>query len=138
MRDVATRRYPVHFQSYPALLADPKRTIEATLEWIGAGDVEAALAAVAPDLHHQRENELDDRELFPEGIDGGHLAAFDALFEAVHATRSLDPDLVRRLNATNDALLPFFLEQQATLRERALGADLDALDLAEPTGRGPR
>src|SRR5262249_3831346 len=40
LRDIVTRGYPFHLQSYSALLANPRPVMEKTLTWIGDPDAD--------------------------------------------------------------------------------------------------
>ncbi|HEY4119018.1 MAG TPA: hypothetical protein VGM56_14230 [Byssovorax sp.] len=52
LRDVRTRRYAIHVQTYASLLADPERVVRETMKWLGHGDAKAALAKVKPERRH--------------------------------------------------------------------------------------
>ena len=99
VRDTATRRYPVHLVSYAHLLANKEHEIAEVLGWIGEGDVEAATAAVRPELQTQRAVEVETRVL-----DADAIQLFDDLYEAIHEERLLRPALIRRMNALYNRL----------------------------------
>ncbi|MCB9703397.1 MAG: hypothetical protein H6711_16010 [Myxococcales bacterium] len=121
IRDVATRRYPLHMISYEALVADPAREIAAVLGWIGEGDLEAASAAVrgrppaaaAP-------NHDDDARALAGDLDPGLLALFDELHDHIHRQRPLSAALVDRLNQADAALRPRLLAHNAGIRQAAV------------------
>jgi hypothetical protein len=92
IRDVATRRYRFHVQTYESLLADPEGSLAKVLEWLGGGDLRAACAAVAPELQSQRER--------CGGSDCEFAEALDELYDVVHHKRSLSKSFVEQLNAT--------------------------------------
>lgn len=104
VRDLATRRYPIHVTAYDRLLDDPVREIREVLSWIGAGDPEAAIAAVRP----QRRTQGTGNRVGPVSseLDGAHLAVFDALYERVRHGEPLSAAFVDELNATDRALRP--------------------------------
>jgi len=117
LRDLATRRYPAHVQSYQALLDDPERTIAEILSWIGCGDRTAAIAAV----HTTRPDRPQPPPIdLPDGLDPAHLAAFDALYEQIHRGRPLTPTFIAHLNTIDTALRPLLLAHNARLRRAAL------------------
>lgn len=116
LRDVATRRYPVHFISYGRLLEDPERQISAVFDWLGVGDAKAALAAVRP---RSPAPAVADAEL-PPGLDHSHIATFDALYDHIHTGAPLSPAFVRRLNETDSVLRPRLLAHNARLKEAAV------------------
>ena len=142
LRDVATRRYPVHLQSYDGLLDDPATVLQRTFEWLGFGDAEAAQRAVEPERRTQRA-EPDEPE--PESLDPSVVAVFDRLYAVVHASEPITPDLLQALNHTHATLGPRIAEQQravaraqrrrrAHARAEADDAELDELDeLEQPT-----
>jgi hypothetical protein len=100
VRDTATRRYPVHLVSYAYLLAHKEQEIAAILDWFGEGDVEAAVAAVRPELQTQR----SPGDLRSEVLDADAIQLLDDLYEAIHEERVLRPALIQRMNALHDRL----------------------------------
>lgn len=116
LRDVATRRYPVHLQSYDGLLDDPQAVLTRTFEWLGIGDAAKALSVVDPGRRTQREQpgQEDPERLGPEVT-----AVFDRLYETVHANEPVGADLLAALNATQVELGPRIAEQQRAIN-RAL------------------
>ncbi|MCA9566449.1 MAG: hypothetical protein KC656_01360 [Myxococcales bacterium] len=54
VRDIATRRYAVNLASYDAMLRDPEALITRVFDWIGEGDVQAAMRAIEPGLRTQK------------------------------------------------------------------------------------
>jgi hypothetical protein len=112
IRDVAMRRYAVHFQSWPATLRDPKTVIPSVLDWLRPAlpkdavlDVEAAVAIVKPKLSTCSEPPDVDCEL-PQSV----TKVFDALFEAIDAGHGLPAELVASMNETHERLEPHFVE----------------------------
>ncbi len=113
IRDVALRRYPVHFQSWPATLRSPDTVIPEVLSWLGealpsgsrALDVEAAVAIVDPTQATCADPPHIDHDL-PEAAP----EVFDAIFEAIDAGHGLEAELVERMNATHERLEPYFID----------------------------
>jgi len=102
--DIVTRRYPFYMVAYDSVLQAPDVTLRSVFEWLGEGDVEAAIKEVQPALRTQNEvsddeTNLDYLELEPEVIE-----VFDSLYELVREQRPLDQSLVDLLNQTNQAL----------------------------------
>ncbi len=119
VRDIVTRRYRVHVQSYDGLLRDPKSVIEDTLSWIGMDeiDVGAAVAAVKPD---NRTQARDDDGPLPEGVSQAVRDAFDLLHRTVDERAPLTGALVGQLNQAQTELAPRIqAAQQAVSRARA-------------------
>jgi hypothetical protein len=114
IRDLATRRYPVHVTSYGRLLADPEREIREVLGWVGAGDVEAACEVVNPARQTQRADAPT-----PEGVDPAHAAVFDELYAHVDQARALSPAFIAKLNETDEELRKQILEYQARAKIQA-------------------
>jgi hypothetical protein len=106
VRDIVTRRYRVHVQSYDGLLDDPEPVIADTLKWLGQGDLAAAVAAVRPANRTQRAPE-DDGEIDPELAE-----VFDDLYDTVHRHRPITGSFVQKLNATHAQLGPRLVEQR--------------------------
>jgi hypothetical protein len=113
VRDLFTRRYAVHVQSYDGLLRDPESVIRRVLAWIDDpdADVEAAVAAVRP------EHRTQERPEVPE-VDPGVAEALDFLHDTVDSGAGLDRGVIERLNRTNERLAPL-IEQD---RKRVLEA----------------
>lgn len=114
IRDLATRRYPFHFQSYRQLVADPERVLVEVFGWLGDGDVSAAARAVDPALH--RNHTLDHHEGAPD-LPPGCLEAFDTLYDTIDRGQALTPQLVAWLNDVQQSLRPMFLENRAAVQK---------------------
>ena len=102
IRDIATRRYPVHLTTYHRMLAEPDAEIRKVFKWLGRGDADAAAAVVDRELRTQDQQELPDADtaLEPEVI-----ATMDELYETAHEERALTEDLVQRLNAHQQTMV---------------------------------
>ncbi len=113
MRDLLTRRYSVHVQSYDGLLADPRDAIGKVMKWIGDpdADTEAAIAAVRPGNRTQHRPDVD-------GVPDEHAKVFDALYEAIDQEHGLPRSLMPTLNKTAAALAPMVHKH----RQRAMAA----------------
>lgn len=120
VRDVAIRRYPVHFQAYPALLEQPRQVLRRTFDWLGTGDPEAALRVVDPSL--QRSGRGGAHDVDAPAVSSRCLRTFDRLYEATRAEASLDDGLIRELNECHEELRPFFLAYQLGLQRDLLRA----------------
>ena len=127
VRDIVTRRYPVHVQSYAGLLAEPDRVVRQVLAWIGHGDPEAAVRAVKPE--NRTQDSPASTSLEPEVAE-----VFDLFHQALHERRPLNAAFIELLNETNRVLAPRIAEaQRAVLRDqrrRQLRAQQD--DPGEP------
>jgi hypothetical protein len=126
VRDIVTRRYRVHVQSYDGLLRDPAQVIAETLTWIGDGDVEKAVAAVKPKNRTQSREE----EAAKPGVElsDKEQEAFDLLYTTVDERRSLTAELIGRLNETQIALAPRIREAQQAVTQ----------DMQRRRGKHPR
>ncbi|MEX1365448.1 MAG: hypothetical protein AB1Z98_20140 [Nannocystaceae bacterium] len=107
VRDLMTRRYPIHVQSYDGLLADPEAVITKVLKWIGDPDVDPkpAIAAVRPGNRTQHRPAVDE---VPPAL----AETFDALYEAIDGQIGIPRPLLEKLNATHRELGPRVLEQR--------------------------
>ncbi|MEZ4451014.1 MAG: hypothetical protein R3B09_16145 [Nannocystaceae bacterium] len=119
LRDVATRRYAVHFVAYEALLADPAAVIGEVLGWIGGGDRAAATAAVRVRPEVDAPGDAD-APAPPPDLAAEHVAVFDALHDHVRRGVPLTPSLVAELNRTDAALRPRLLAHNARLKDAAV------------------
>ena len=123
VRDIVTRRYRVHVQSYDGLLGDPEKVIADTLKWLGDGDLAGAVAAVRPSNRTQKAP-ADDGDIDPE-----IAAVFDTLYDTVDRHQPITPAFVQTLNETQAKLAPRLLEQRreamrdARRRRAARGQD---------------
>ena len=128
IRDVATRRYPVHMLSYESLLADPERTITEVLAWLGVGDAVKASAVV------HREGSAAARDgvvagADETGLEPAQVLVLDELHDHIHRGLALSPGFVERLNQVDRELRPRLLGHNAAVKAAAL------LELARaPTG----
>lgn len=100
IRDVAVRRYPINLASYDAMLRDPEALITRVFDWIGSGDVKAALAAIDPQLRTQ-----EGRAPTPEGVEPAHAELFDELYAHVDEGRALSGTLLTRMNEVQQELV---------------------------------
>jgi hypothetical protein len=111
VRDITLRKLPHRFQTYADVLERPATVVAEVLEWIGHGDVDAAVAAVKPERRTQVDS-LPDRADQSEQLDPQLAQVFDDLYEAIEHGRGLSGALLRTLNETNLALLPRLAELQ--------------------------
>jgi hypothetical protein len=110
VRDMAIRKYPIHVQSFDALLADPERVIARVLGWLGRGDVRLATEQVKPErrtFKRPGSNTLEARL----------AAVFDEFYEALHSGKPLPGSFLEKLNETNAELAPLFSERRRKLAE---------------------
>lgn len=118
LRDIATRRYRVHVQSYDGLLRDPSKVIAEVIDWLGHGDANAAVEAVQPELRTQEKPESDSIE--PE-----LATVFDELYAAIDRGDAVSSAFVEMLNETNIILAPRIAEQERAIaleRRRRMAA----------------
>ncbi|MCB9778479.1 MAG: hypothetical protein H6742_07950 [Alphaproteobacteria bacterium] len=102
VRDVSTRRYPIHLTTYDRLLADPHASIQVTLGWLGGGDLDAAVAAVEPKLRS-----VSDAPT-PDDVDDEAAQVMDEVYATVHDRRGLEPALLERMNQVQARLVERF------------------------------
>jgi hypothetical protein len=102
--DIVTRRYPFYMVSYDSVLSAPEVTLRNVFEWIGDGDVEAAIQEVQPTLRTQDEQSDDDASVGDLGLEAQVIETFDALYDLVLEQRPLEQAFVDRLNETNETL----------------------------------
>jgi hypothetical protein len=98
VRDALTRGYAFHVVSYERLLAAPDAEVARVIEWVGRGDVPAAVAAV----------ERRAPSPVPEGLQGltaEDAALFDELYTAIHTRGRLNRDLVARMNDAHPGIV---------------------------------
>jgi len=110
IRDIATRRYPVHVQSYDGLLEEPERVVRAALKWLGRGDADKAVQAVKPEHRTQRLPESDT-------VEPAISTVFDRLYDTIHGGGGLTHDFIATLNETNEKLSPEIQRHQEHIRQ---------------------
>lgn len=129
VRDIVTRRYPVHVQSYGSLLADPAGVIRDVSQWLGDGDLDAAIRAVKPE--NRTQTSPPSGSLEPEIAE-----VFDLFYRTLHERSPLTAAFVEMLNETNRVLAPRIAEAQRAVlldqRRRQLRARQNAP--AQPEG----
>ena len=115
VRDITLRRYPARLLSYAQVLERPESIIADILQWIGRGDVEAALTAVKPE--HRTQRAPTSATTLPPDV----ARVFDDLYAAVaDGAVFTRPALLKELSAMNQRLLPELTE----LQTRALQAEM--------------
>ncbi len=128
IRDIAVRGYAVHMLTYDRLLSDPHREIHRVVQWLGAGDAEAATRVVDRSLRTQDRSESSLQEQDVDARITPELAAtFDTLYAAVHSGAGLTAALIEQLNQTHAQLEPILLDHIQTERRRLRESELDAL-----------
>jgi hypothetical protein len=100
VRDISLRKLPFRMQTYDDVLARPGQIIASVLEWIGHGDIEAAVAAVKP----QNRTQVDNGE--SDSVEPELARVFDDLYAAIAEGKGFSSTLLRTLNDTNKSLLP--------------------------------
>ncbi len=102
--DIVTRRYPFYMLAYESVLADPDKTLNEVFEWLGEGDVDAAVAQVEPSLRTQVTESEGDMVAAALQIEDDAIEVFDDLYEVVRDKQPLQQSFVDRLNETNQQL----------------------------------
>lgn len=100
--DHLVRRYPIHMVAYESVLADPARYIPEALEWLGVGDIDAALEAVDPSVRTHRGDESESDPDVPDAV----AEVFDELYQRVRDRVAFEPTFVKKLNAVQKELAP--------------------------------
>ena len=106
VRDISLRKLNFRMQCYDDVVAEPERYVRRVLEFVGTGDVEAAVAAVKPENRTQADITESD------AVEPKLAKVFDDLYAAVKLGENFSPALLSTLNATNQALLPRLTELQ--------------------------
>jgi hypothetical protein len=111
VRDVSTRRYAAHVETYGRLLRDPERVIHEVLAWIGRGDAESA-ARVQPVQPTPERAE-------PKGS-SRHARRLRRALSRHPRTRRHSASLIGKLNDTHQLLLPHIRAGEAELARTAV------------------
>ena len=88
VRDISLRKLPFRLQCYDDVVAEPERYIARVLEWIGHGDVEAAVAAVKPENRTQVDSGSSD------SVEPELARVFDDLYAAIKEGKGVSPALL--------------------------------------------
>jgi hypothetical protein len=102
--DIVTRRYPTYMLAYESVLTDPEQTLTEVFEWVGEGDVGAAVAKVEPALRTQDAESDEGKDVTSVELEDDVIEAFDELHDIVRNKKSLEQSFVDRLNEVNQQL----------------------------------
>ena len=102
--DIVTRRYPFYMVAYESVLADPDKTVRDVFQWLGDGDIEAAIAHVEPALQTQNDVADDSTNAEEHDLEPEIVEVFDSLYEVVRNQEPLQQAFVDRLNEANQTL----------------------------------
>jgi hypothetical protein len=116
--DIITRRYPAYMLAYESVLSDPERTLADVFEWLGDGDVEAAVAKVEPALRTQTTDSDNGSGIDDTAIEAEIAEVFDELHDIVVNKRPLHQSFVDRLNEVNQQLSDRIAEAMRATRQR--------------------
>lgn len=133
IRDIVTRRFRVHVQSYDGLLSDPKTVIENTLDWLGDKEVAVASAVAAVKPKNRTQQRHDDAPV-PEGLSDKVVDAFELLYRTVDERSGLDPALISTLNEAHVEIAPRIAQAQKAVSD-ARAARRRAQPAAKPEGQ---
>ncbi len=121
IRDIALRGYSAHLCTYDRMLTAPRDVLEQVFGRLGRGDLDAAVAAIAPELRTQRLDataasgtEVPATPDLPAEIDRESADVFDELYARIDNREVLNDAFMKRLN-----------NQHARLAER-IDAELKA------------
>lgn len=95
IRDLATRRYPVHLTTYHRVLNDPEPELAQVLEWLGGGNVAKAVEVVDQALNTQK---IEPTQDIPNELDPELIAIMDDLYDRAHTRKGLSQSLVDEMN----------------------------------------
>jgi hypothetical protein len=102
--DIVTRRYPFYMVAYESVLEDPDKTLRGVFDWLGDGDVEAAIRHVEPALQTQNDVADDSTNAEEHDLEPEVVEVFDALYEVVRNQEPLQQAFVDHLNEANQRL----------------------------------
>jgi hypothetical protein len=100
------------------VLSDPERTLADVFEWLGDGDVEAAVAKVEPALRTQTTDSDSGSGIDDTAIEAEIAEVFDELHDIVVNKRPLHQSFVDRLNEVNQQLSDRIAEAMRATRQR--------------------
>lgn len=106
IRNMITRRLPVHLVTYDRVVDTPSETLPPVLEWLGANaeEIDAAVDVVSPETRTQTRKRIERDHDF-EGI-------FDDLYDLIHSGRKLTGEFIQRLNEAHKELIPAIEEDR--------------------------
>ncbi|MCZ6807355.1 MAG: hypothetical protein O7F08_10405 [Deltaproteobacteria bacterium] len=102
--DIVTRRYPFYMVAYESVLEDPDKTLRGVFDWLGDGDVKAAIRQVEPALRTQDSVADDSTNAEEHDLEPEIVEVFDSLYEVVRNQEPLQQAFVDRLNDANQRL----------------------------------
>jgi hypothetical protein len=113
LRDALMRGYGVRWVSYESVLAAPATAVRSCLEFLGGGDLQAAVRAVDPQLRTQHAR---DARHAPSGAGRDAEALADEFYARVHEGAPFEPAFVGQLQRLHARLEPRIRDAQAKLR----------------------
>lgn len=132
VRDLATRRYPVHVVSYDRLVREPQATISAVLRWLGDGDLAKAFAAIEPDHRTQLADETAAD--LGDALTSAEQCTLVELWSRIDREEPLSGTFVEEMNALDRRLRPKLVELEARRKAQLVRRLLDVDEDAAPSG----
>ena len=117
IRDLTTRRYPAHVQSFGELLRDPERVIAECFEWLGL-DAPVPGDAVDQELYRNRASSLEPASHEGHDLEQRTIDIFDELYDAIDRRTPMSDAFVEELNETQRRLAPRFLQHRLQQSEQ--------------------
>lgn len=133
LRDAGRRRYPLRLVSYASVLRPGSNVVADTLEWLGEGQLEPALACIQPALRTQ---DSAARPGVESGLSGAHEAVFDELYARIDTGIALDPAFLNVVDRVHRELVPRIVEAQHWARGERAKARARARALLGDSGSG--
>lgn len=122
IRDVACRRYAVHFTTFARVLEAPEPELTKVLGWLGVGELEGALGAVEPGLRTAHDPaDPEDVALSP-----AEIAVMDAVYAEIHERSRLPGSLLAEMNRLQEGLEARFRGRQRRSDELDVSAVSEA------------
>jgi hypothetical protein len=102
--DIVTRRYDFYMVAYDSVLDSSEQTLRKVFEWLGDGDVDAAIREVTPDLRTQDDGADSGDDAGDSDLPADVVETFDALYDLVVTQDPLQQAFIDRLNQVNETL----------------------------------
>jgi hypothetical protein len=135
LRDAGRRRYPLRLVSYASVLRSTSSVVRNTLDWLGGGQLEAALACIQPTMRTQDIAALPPVE---SGLSPAHEAVFDELYARIDTGIALDPAFLNTVDRVHRELVPRLVQAQGWARAERAKARARARALLGDSGSGRR
>ncbi|MGM0555470.1 MAG: hypothetical protein ACQEVA_03730 [Myxococcota bacterium] len=104
IRNIVTRKYPAYLTTYERVVEEADDVLPPILEWLGAEDIDAGIAAVSPETRTQNRDRIERSHEFED--------VFDELYAIVQSSEPMSNAFLEKMNETHQELVPVIEEDR--------------------------